>query len=53
MKRILLLTLLLSLLVACSGTSGVPIGTGGDMDELHKSPCACGPGIPEKSQWVS
>lgn len=53
MKRILLLTLLLSLLAACSGTGAVPIGTGGDMDELRKSPCACGPVIPEHSQWVS
>ena len=53
MQRILLLTFLLSLLAACSGTSGVPIGAGGDMDELRKSPCACGPAIPEKSQWMS
>ena len=53
MKRFLLLTCFLSLLAACSGTGGVPIGTGGDMDELRKSPCACGLAIPEQSQWVS
>lgn len=53
MQRILLLTFLLSLLAACSGAGGVPIGAGGDMDELRKSPCACGPAISEHSQWVS
>lgn len=51
--KILAALALLLLLAACSGTNGVPIGTGGDMDELRKSPCACGPVIPEHSQWVS
>lgn len=51
--KIVSILALLFLLAACSGTSGVPIGTGGDMDELRKSPCACGPVIPEHSQWVS
>ena len=51
--RVLSLLALLLLLAAC-GTSndGVPIGTGGDLDELRKSPCACGEPIPPKSQWV-
>lgn len=43
----------LLLLSACGSSSdGVPIGAGGDMDELRKSPCACGPEIPARSQWV-
>jgi hypothetical protein len=48
--RVLLLAVAL-ILSACTAQK-VPIGTGGDMDELRKSPCACGPNIQPRSQWV-
>lgn len=54
MRVLLLAFTLLSLasLAACSTDPQVPIGAGGDMDELRKSPCACGPVILERTQWV-
>jgi len=49
--RVLLLAILLTL-SACGSSTSVPIGTGGDMDELRKSPCACGEAIPARTQWL-
>lgn len=43
----------LFLLAACSSIDPAPVKAGGDLDELRKSPCACGEPIEKGSQWAS
>jgi hypothetical protein len=39
-------------LASCGSIDPVPVKTGGDLDELRKSPCACGGPIEAASQWT-
>jgi hypothetical protein len=50
---VVLLSALLSLAACGSSNDGTPIKAGSDLDELRKSPCACGEIIAPRSQWVS
>ena len=51
MRLLALIGLILGL-AACTGMDSTPVKTGGDLDELRKSPCACGEVIQPRSQWV-
>lgn len=47
MRRIILLTMIGLLLTACSGDGTKPHRIGDGRDDLKKSPCACGPLVPQ------
>jgi hypothetical protein len=51
MKRILIIAWILLMTGCGAGHDGAPVKSGGDLDALRKSPCACADPIDPRSQW--
>lgn len=49
--RFLWIGLVLLALTGCGGGDATPVKSGSDLDELRRSPCACGDDIAPRPQW--